>query len=346
MDKPVLRFNADGHFRILMVSDFHLGLNRRLKEDYNYKVTAGLEALICETSPDMVFLGGDQCLASDDPAEAKALFETVIEPILRRGLPFATVFGNHDRETGISLEVEEELYESIPGCLSQAGPQELDGVGNYRLTVLSSSGNKPAFSLFALDSQRELSDLIGKFGLPEGTKILLPEHFNEGQTGAMPTFEQVMWYYNTSKDDERRFGRKIPAVMFMHIPLPEYLEIIRNPEECNAIGSKRETVGCTEVNFGLFGACLQRGDVKGIFFGHEHLCDIQGEYCGIIMAQDAALGYNMSAHDDLRGGRVIDLFEDGTVNTHAVKLIDIMGREAMRRPDYFEGGCKYFIRKL
>ena len=151
---------------------------------------------------------------------------------------------------------------------------------------------------------------------------------------------------DAAKKAEKEAGKKIPAVMFMHIPLPEYLEILRNPEDCGAIGSKRETVGCCEINSGLFAACLQRGDVKGIFFGHEHLCDIQGEYAGIIMAQDAAIGYNMSAHDDLRGGRVIDLFADGSIQTRTVKLIDLMGREAMRRPDYFEGGCKYFIRDL
>ena len=61
----------------------------------------------------------------------------------------------------------------------------------------------------------------------------------------------------------------------------------------------------------------------------------------------AALGYNMSGHDDLRGGRVIDLYEkDGTVQTYNVKLMELLGRDAMRDPDYFEGGCKYFIRKL
>ncbi|MCQ2462001.1 MAG: metallophosphoesterase [Clostridia bacterium] len=346
MEKPVLRFNSDGHFKILMVSDFHLGKNKKLKEDYNYKVTAGLEALIEETKPDMVFFGGDQCLEDNDVQTAKKQFVTVIEPVLKRKLPWAAVFGNHDRETGIDLETEMKMYQTVDGCLCETGDTSLDGVGNYRIPILSSKDDSVAFNLFALDSQREVTDLIDKFGLKKGTKIVLDGHFNEGQTGAMPTFEQVMWYYNTSKADEKTNGKKIPAAMFMHIPLPEYLEIIRNPEVCDAVGSKRETVGCTEINFGLFAACLQRGDVKGIFFGHEHLCDIQGEYCGIIMAQDAALGYNMSAHDDLRGGRVIDLYEDGTIQTHAVKLMDLMGRSAMRREDYFEGGCKYFIRKL
>lgn len=329
-----------------MVSDFHLGRNDKLKEDYNYKVIKGLDVLLEETKPDFVFIGGDQCIEADTPDEVKEKFSHIIEPVLKRNLPWSAVFGNHDREMGIDIREEEKVYESIDGCCNDSGPEDIDGTGNYCVTVLSSEGDEPAFNLFALDSHRVVEDLIEKFNLPKGTRIRLPEHFNEGQDGAMPTFEQVMWYYNTSKEAEKAAGRKIPAVMFMHIPLPEFSLIARNPEECGAIGSKRETLGTTEMNFGLFAACLQRGDVKGIFFGHEHLCDLQGEYCGVTMAQDAALGFNMSCHDDLRGGRVIDLFEEGTIQTHTVKLIDLMGREAMRRPDYFEGGCKYYIRKL
>lgn len=344
--KQTLQFNKDGKFRILMVSDFHLGRNNKLKEDYNYKVIKGLDVLIEETKPDFVFIGGDQCIEAETPDEAKEFFTQILEPVLKRNLPWSAVFGNHDREMGIDIAKEEKVYESIDGCLNDSGPEDIDGVGNYCIPVLSSDGKETAFNLFALDSHRVVEDLIDKFNLPKGTRIRLPEHFNEGQDGATPTFEQVMWYYNTSKEAEKNAGRKIPAVMFMHIPLPEFSLIARNPEECGAIGNKRETLGTCELNFGLFGACLQRGDVKGIFFGHEHLCDLQGEYCGVTMAQDAALGFNMSCHDDLRGGRVIDLFEEGTIQTHTVKLIDLMGKDAMRRPDYFEGGCKYYIRKL
>lgn len=341
-----LRFNKNGRFKILMVSDFHMGRNPKFSENLNYRVTEGLEVLLRETEPDLVMLGGDQCIEASSREEAASILSEVIAPVLDRELPWAAIFGNHDNECGLPVREEEEAYLTIPGCLNVINPEESFGAGNYHIGIASSDGKRTAFNLFALDSHREIEDYIGLFGLDESTRFILPEHFNEGATGAAPTFEQVMWYYNTSRRLEEESGRKIPAVMFMHIPLPEFLHVTRNPEECDAVGNKRETLGCCELNFGTFGACLQRGDVRGIFFGHEHLCDIQGEYCGITMAQDAALGYNMSCHDDLRGGRVIDLCEDGTLQTYAVKLIDLMGLDAMRRPDYFEGGCKYFIRKL
>ncbi|MCR5149879.1 MAG: metallophosphoesterase [Clostridiales bacterium] len=350
MHKPVLRFNGDGHFRILMVSDFHIGNPEKLRQankpDHNAKLIDGLYALIKETKPDFVMVGGDQCLDVETEKEAQDLFGKIMNPVIENKIPWAAVFGNHDNEVGLSVKDEEKVYEKMPYCLNKTDCESLSGAGNFCLNIMSNSSDKTAFNLFALDSHREITDFIDEFDLRKGTKLILPEHFNDGQTGATADFEQVMWYYNKSKEFEMRQGKKIPALIFMHIPLPEYLHIVRNPEECGAIGSKRETLGCCELNFGLLAACLQRGDVKGIFFGHEHLCDIQGEYCGITMAQDCALGYNMSCHDDLRGGRVIDIFESGEIQTHAVKLIDIMGIKAMRRPDYFEGGCKYYIRKL
>ena len=55
---------------------------------------------------------------------------------------------------------------------------------------------------------------------------------------------------------------------------------------------------------------------------------------------------NEAAHDDLRGGRIIDLYENGEFFTRHVKLMDLLGKAALRDPAYFEGGDKYYIRDL
>ena len=334
MEKPVLRFHENGRFR------FHAG------ERFNPMLTAGLDALLEHTKPDFVMLVGDQCLPQTEPDAVRSYMCEIMEPVLRRHLPWGAVFGNHDREIGLDIAEEEAVYESIPGCLSERGPQTLHGIGNYCLPIYAHDSDRVAYHLWGLDSNRYITDYPKLFGMAENPEFILPTHNNENENGATPLFNQILWYWNKSAEAEKREGYKVPGVMFMHIPVPEYLEIIRNPEECGAIGSKRATLGCSEISSGLFLACLERGDIRGMFFGHEHHCDIQGVYGGMTMACDAALGYNMSAHDDLRGGRVIDLLEDGTMETRMVKLWDIMGRACMRDPDYFEGGCRYFIRKL
>ncbi len=343
MNKQPLRFHDDRHFRILEVSDFHAG------KQNDPKLTVGLEALLKETKPDFVVFGGDQCLDRLTKEEVRTYFTGMIRPVLDRQLPWGAIFGNHDHECGIPVEEEIEVYESIEGCRFTRGPEELHGITNCCVPVLFHDSDRPAYFLWSLDSNRYVTDYSRLFGLERELTLkdfVLPIHNNYGQNGATPLFDQVNWYYQGSKEAEKTEGHKVPGVMFMHIPLPEYAEVLRNPEETHARGSVREKSGFSEISSGLFLAALERGDIRGFFFAHEHLIDLEGEYCGITMACDAALGYNMSAHDDLRGGRVIDLYENGRMDTHMVHLIDLLGRDAMRNPDYFEGGCPYFIRVL
>lgn len=340
MASPVLRFNEKGQFRILMFSDIHAGKN------CSQKTVDGIEALLANTNPDLVLIGGDQCLEKETPDEVRAYFMRIIEPVLKRNLPWAAIFGNHDRECGISVEEEQAVYESIPGCISEAGPDDINGTGNYCLTVFANKADTPAYHIFALDSFSETRDYVRLFNIPKDTRFILPEHFGSAHAQASVMFDQVMWYFEESERREREANKKIPAIMTMHVPPIEFCLVDRNPEETDARGNRRESPACGEMNPGLFAACLQRGDVKGIFCGHEHLNDYQGTYCGITLAYDAAIGYNMSAHDDLRGGRIIDLYENGFFTTKTVKLIDLMGKDAMRDPDYFEGGSRYIFRQL
>lgn len=342
-----LQFNQNGKFRILMISDFHCGSRRKGFEDgnpYSPKVREAIEALVTETNPDFVMVGGDQCIGKN----ADYLYNSfcdIMAPVIERCIPWAHVYGNHDREAPMTTAEQEKIYETIPHCFSKRGPEDIFGVCNYVIPVYSSNGDKIAYNLFALDSNREISDYIENYGIAEeDNNIVLPFAFGTRGVQAMPFFEQVMWYYNTSKQMEKENGAKIPALMFMHNPCIEFNLIFRNPEETDMYGEKRESVGCSELNTGLFTACLERGDVKGIFCGHEHMNAYHGKYCGIILGYDSAVGYDMSAHDDVRGGRVIDIREDGTLTTRHIKLMAIMGEKALRRPDFFEGGLNYFIR--
>ncbi len=349
-EKPTLRFHKDGHFRVLEVSDMHAG------EHVNPKMMAGLEALLAETNPDFVMLCGDQCLPAWPFEQRRAYFMELIAPILKRGLPFGTVFGNHDREKEPTndmkrmkeiLAEEQAMYETVPGCLSTAGPAWLPGVGNYNIPVLAHDSDVPAFLIWGLDSHREIDDLTAAYGVdaPHGrADYIWPHRFTECGNNGMPLFSQVMWYFQTSVEAEQKAGKKVPGIMFLHNPLPEYTLVCRNPEQSHARGNKRDTIGNSELNSGLFSAALERGDIRGFFFGHEHLIDLEGQYLGITLACDGAIGYNMSTHDDMRGGRVIDLYEDGKTFTRQISLMSLMGQEAMRDPDYFEGGSLYNIR--
>lgn len=337
--KPKLKFNDDGRFRILMISDFHG------RPDYNPKLIEGIEALVNETAPDFVLLGGDECCGVSTDAFRKFITD-VTDPFTSRAIPFGHVYGNHDNEMTISKDQCEAVYAEFPLYLGEAGPADLEGIGNCVIPVCAHDSDDVKYHIWCVDSGREFFDFFPKWGMDPDTKYVLPNHFGTGTKQSGPVFSQVRWYYKESVRREREAGHKIPGVMFMHIPLIEYELCSRNPEQTKFSGHKRDFYGTCEVNSGMFFACMQRGEVKGIFCGHEHIIDVQMEYCGITLATDTAVGYNMSAHDDLRGGRVIDVFEDGRMETRHVKLMELMGEAAMRRRDFFEGGDKYFIRDI
>ena len=350
-EKRSLRFNENGKFKILMISDFHAN-SRKIHEDngkrYSQKLIDGIEALVKTTEPDFVMVGGDACIGSEEGFMRQAITD-IMEPIQKRGIPWAYVYGNHDDEGTMTKKEQQKVYESFPLCLSQAGPDELYGVGNYVLPVYSyKDEEKRAYNIFCLDSNRELIDELKLYGVSDkDNNAVLPYPFGMGKCQSMPVFSQVMWYYDTSEEIEEKEGRKIPAILCMHNPTIEYNLIYRNPEETGMLGSKRESPACSELNSGLFFACLERGDVKGIFCGHEHLNTYQGQYCGITLAYDGCAGYDMSAHDDLRGGRVIELDEnEGSFTTRFISFVELMGQKAWRNESEFEGGwnTQYFIR--
>ena len=130
-----------------------------------------------------------------------------------------------------------------------------------------------------------------------------------------------------TKAFEKYAGGKVPAVMFMHIPLPETALVARYRTDAHVKGFQGEDVACTGLNSGLFRACVERGDVKGIFYGHDHWNDFSGTYMGIVLGYDASMSYHACQDNDLRGGRVIDVrAEDpAALTTRLVKIRDIMG---------------------
>ena len=72
-----------------------------------------------------------------------------------------------------------------------------------------------------------------------------------------------------------------PSLMTLHIPLYEFNAVLLNAARTRMRGEYNERVSASELNSGLFAAVLQRGDVKGIFAGHDHINTFDGVYCGV-----------------------------------------------------------------
>ena len=323
--KIPLKCGADGKFRILVLSDAHAGVG------FSKQVAPAIRALLDHSKPDLVLLNGDTMgpgrIHVENQAQLREVLTELTAPIEEAGIPWAHVYGNHDDNFGLENADAQPVYESFPHCISKAGDAELSGVGNYMLPVYAEDGKTPVFALWGLDSHSGMREFAAQYGLPEDTRFVLPVHFAEGRGYDTVHFDQVMWYYNASREIEKKLGRKLPGLMFMHIPIPEMYLVYKNRDATGFEGSAREEVGCGEMNSGLFSACLQRGDIKAMVFGHDHVCDFSGTYCGIKLCYDGGIEYDAYQDDDLRGGRIfeIDRNDPENLKTYMVYIEDVMG---------------------
>ncbi|MCF0261959.1 MAG: metallophosphoesterase family protein [Sphaerochaetaceae bacterium] len=303
-----LRLNKDGKFRILILSDAHHAPGTGLE------TIKAMECLIDRSRPDFVLLNGDNIAGHATKKNCIDMIDQIVSPMEDRSIPWAHVYGNHDKTPRFSKQYQQELYEQYPHCLSKSGPEDIPGVGNYFLPVYDKD-DKIAFGIWALDSMQDL-DIMDKPLPYKGNfekDVLLPQRLTTGSDADWIRFEQVQWYYNYSKKIEKENGRKIPSIMCFHQPLYEFNAIIRNPIETKMTGECNEKISCSEVSSGLFAATLQRSDILGIFCGHDHINTFDGVYCNTYLGYCGSVGYHAYGlknptedRERLRGGRIID----------------------------------------
>jgi hypothetical protein len=276
-----LRFRTDGTFTIVQFTDTHVTATEPSDEQ-----TLALMAQVLEAEqPDFVMLTGDVIDGGRCPDPAAA-YQLALSPVVAKALPWAAVFGNHDDEGRLNRVALTGVQQSIPGCLTQLGPDSLTGVSNYVLHVLDAQGSESAAHLYCLDSNSYSKTGVGVYDWIHR--------------------DQIAWYAQTAHDlAASNDGEALPALAFFHIPLPEYHEVW-DYHPC--YGMKYEEICPPFVNSGFFSALHEAGDVMGTFVGHDHVNDFIGDLYGIRLAYGRATGYNTYGRAGMaRGARVIRL---------------------------------------
>ena len=90
-----------------------------------------------EEKPDMVVFTGDQLNGQGTSWDPRSVLAKFANAVTDRGIPWAAIFGNHDSENGMSREDQMTLMQGMPYSLSQRGPKDINGVGNYVHKVYS-----------------------------------------------------------------------------------------------------------------------------------------------------------------------------------------------------------------
>ena len=291
-----LRFRADGSFTIVQFTDLHF--ENGGKEDQD---TAALMAQVLDLEqPDLVILTGD-VLGGQGTRDPSAAWQMAAAPMVARELPWCAVFGNHDDESGATRTELLAMQLRIPGCLTRPGPSGVSGLGNFCLRVRARHGRQVAAVLCCLDTNTYAETSIGGHGWVRE--------------------DQVRWFSRTMRGlATAPATAKTPVLVFLHIPLPEYVEVWQTGR-CQ--GEQNEAVCCPKINTGLFAAMHLAGNVRGVFAGHDHVNDYEGMLYGVRLCYGRATGYNTYGKDHFkRGARVIRLHEEQPDFTSWLRLKD------------------------
>lgn len=294
-----LRFNEDGKFTIMQFADC------QDDDEVAPAMIAFMNEALDEVKPDLVVFTGDNVVTENFTVGANA----IIEPVASRGIPYAITFGNHDYECcKISREEMLDYFCEIGECITTDAVPEIYGCGNCNNLIYASDGSmNPVFNLWFIDSNDYDSTGAGKYDCVHA--------------------DQIEWYKSTSEAIEANYGRKIPSLLFQHIIVPEIYDVF------NTVGINKVDVAlgavssfvkgntkfsgyllefpCSPVtNEGQFDAAVERGDILGMAFGHDHTNSFVATYKGIDIIQSPSCTYESYGNDLTRGARVFTLDEN------------------------------------
>lgn len=288
-----LHFEKDKAFKIIQFTDVHYRPGKTASDTAILQINEALDA----EKPDFVVFSGD--LAWGEPA--KLCFDTVLQTVISRKIPWAYVNGNHDDEQGWTRKQIMDYLVEQPYCYAAHGDKSLKGEGNYILEIKKAEDKDAIGALLYFFDTGSYTTLksIGKYDWLD--------------------LDQINWYTAQSRSyTESNDNNPYPALAFFHIPLFEYSIMTSSENQGNIVGTKKEDECNGKLNTGMFAAMVMGGDVMGTFCGHDHDNDYLGVYQGIALAYGRYSGGN-TVYNNLgnNGCRVINLKEgDRGFNTY------------------------------
>lgn len=255
--------------------------------------------LIEKSNPDLIVLTGDNVAG----VFTHFFVNDLISIMDSFKLPWAPVFGNHDRELNANLYYQAKRFYKSEYCIFKEGPNNIGGVGNYVIDI--KNDNKSVYSLFMMDSHN-----TRKYIDENGKEYKDYDYIQQGQ---------IDWYADNVKAIAiANNDVVVPSMAFFHIPLPEYkiaVELLeKGSDKVELIyGEAREGVCSPPYDLGFFAKMKELNSTTHVFVGHDHVNNMSILYEGIYLTYGNKTG-NFSYHDkDMNGGTVIKISKDGSV---------------------------------
>lgn len=311
-----VRIPADRDFKILQLTDMHLGFGLLSGKKDRLALDA-VKTLIERARPDMLVLTGDSIFpflpkagTRNNRRQAKEL-TAFLDSF---AIPYTMVFGNHDCEMGAACGKEElaEIYKQGKYCIFTEGRKELTGVGNF-LIELTDSADKVLLAMVMLDS-----NMYGEGGWFYSGFDCIHDDQTKWCTERLEALKQA--------------SSEMKAMAFFHMPPREMKEAYEKMKlgdksviYCHgSIAEKNEYFGISRFQSTFFEKAAEGGIVKWMFFGHDHMNTLSLIYKGIQLTYGMSidyLGYGGIAGSYIqRGGTLITVKPDGNLKIQMLPL--------------------------
>ena len=204
--KHKLYYNDDGSFRVLVLADMHMSPSSNATA-----VQERIKTMVDRENPNLVVFTGDNVVGAGSESSLRACIDKLVGYIEEKQIPWCHVYGNHDREAGMSNEAQQKVYESYEYCISK-DEADISGTGNY------------VHGIYNKD------DTLGSviYFLDSGTsdKTYSYEYIKE---------DQIAWYKSASETLEAYTGAPVKGIMAFHIPLLENTYAEKNKNDTSIV---------------------------------------------------------------------------------------------------------------
>ena len=334
---PRFDFGPDGTFTFFHLTDLHLNPNgRKLHPSVERIILAALE----KYRPSLLVLTGDNVNGQNGDVNSRGKFEETVDPLIElfcsKEVPFCVTFGNHDSEKKgpdrFSRQEQYDYYKAKGGkFFVDHDVPELYGVGSGVVRIFKRGARKPSFNLFVMDSgdypeatgagwpgyEGCHADQIAWYERVSGSTpclwfqhIIVPDVNVGGLFVDAPPCSDPKAKENNENgykmdcpDGERRMllAKGVAGVLKEHT-CPPYWKTYR--DEAHTFEGRT-----------LYDSWKKMGNLKGAYFGHDHMNTFDGtDANGIRLGMTKCCTY-WSYNDGNPGLRVFKVSADGTYLT-------------------------------
>jgi len=289
-----LQFKEDKSFTIAQFTDTHFYIGGENSQEVLDNIAAVLEA----EQVDLVILTGD--IVTGKPTIKS--WEVLTELLISYEVPYTVTFGNHEDEAEASREELLSYLSGRPYCvLSEEGGLMVEGIGNNILPVYNKNGIAEKL-IYCMDSR--------SYSLAKDQGVEGYGWFDHSQ---------VRWFAETNEAWLAK-NPEAQALMFFHIPLPEYAQAFDHGEF--KLGKRKEKECSPKINTGMFAEMVLQRNVLGTFVGHDHVNNYVAQLHNIALCYGYFSGGNSYGSRPLNGARLILLEEDKKTFTTWLRRVD------------------------